>query len=414
MPGDLLRISDLTPTTPLKIDYSDGSISLSVEDVLKWVAPGAPPNEAMRLLVISRMCRLDPFRKEIHLVPFTSKKTGVTTWTLVIDKAGWLRMAETHPQFDGHESGIVLRNLESGEMTEVDGEIVPNGWGVVGGWAKVYRKDRRFPTVSRVGSECVRDGNPQWETQMPMMYRKTALVHSLRESGLCFGLGGIYDRGEVPYTADVATPERLAGRPTPAIEADYVETPMPSLNPALATGIRECLDQLGASDYEVQVMLSKRGVANIAELSDSEGREMLAKLQTLLDQQQAGEIMLPDAPEVAGDVSLEDGEYVDEHGEIRSDRPGDVEARQLEEEIAAMDGNPMETLFNVVEQVAMDTAESLGMDIENIHVSVGNDDETPPDIVRNFGIEETPDESDVPDVVRPEAAPKKSRKKAKA
>jgi phage recombination protein Bet len=328
MPGDLLRISDLALDTPVKIDYADGSITISVNDILKWVAPNAPPHEAMRLLVMCRLCGLDPFRKEIHLIPFENKKKGITEWMLVIDKSGWLRMAESNPQFDGHQSGIIIRDPETKEIVDIEGEYVPPGWGVVGGWAKVYRKDRKFPAVSRVGKEYVKGNNPMWETQMPMMYRKTGLVHSLREAGLCFGFGGLSDKSEVETATEIPDVDVIDVAMSDRVIADYQSTPMPSLSPNIAKAIEAAIEVVGMDDYRRQVMLSKRGVSHLAELSDSQGLEILSKLNEKIDQMNVGQIMLPDKIEVEvfeEPTVIADDEYIDEGGEVRKKEVVEIE-----------------------------------------------------------------------------------------
>lgn len=392
MPGDLLRISDLDNSTPIKIDFQDGAISLSVNDVLRWLAPEAPPGEAMRFLLTCRLAGIDPFRHEAHLIPYDTKQGR--RWTIVIDKSGWLRMAEGHPAYDGCQSGIILRDPKTGEHTEVEGAYVPPGVGVVGGWAKVFRKDRKIPVYSRIGSEYAKGNSPMWQSQMPTMYRKTALISALRESGLCFGYGGAYDRAEMPDSPYLSPPGERLERMTARVAAEYQNDPMPSLNCNLVAAIDSAIGDLEMSDYQVQVMLAKRGVSHITQLSEADANDILLKLRGLLDERDAGEIMLPDpeatqqggdteadqlADEVAEDNGLADGEWVDDGGEVHRRSQPEIPEQVMDE-----------------------------MELESTDPIMQRDE----DVVRNFNID-TPEPDDVNDVTRPATEPKKSRKKSK-
>jgi phage recombination protein Bet len=397
--GELLRISDLTPTTPLRIDLPDGSISLCVEDILRWVAPpGCPQSEAMRFLLVCRLAQIDPFRKEAHLVKNESKKTGKVTWIIIIDKSGWLRMAERHPRYDGHQCGVIVRTKENKEdknqvriVSEVDGAFVPPDHAVIGGWAKVYRKDRRFPTIAKVGNEYARD-TPIWSEQMPSMYEKTALVHALREAGVCFGYGGTYDRTEMPPMGSL--PSVVTSGSARSIDHDdgnliasrvaiaYQETPMPSLEPGLVTELELAIAEVGMSDYYRQVMLAKRHVQSITELSVADARDILFKLRQMIEEQHAGETILPDGTSAKqGDES--EGEIVVNGEVVTADLP--------EEEQERLKAIPGACVLELADRIAADAAISHLCDDANrtdnlptnVTPTMGGNSELDPFVARN-------------------------------
>ncbi len=287
---DLLRISTLTSDTAITIATSEDSISLSVKDVLKWLAPTAPPHEALRFLLVCRSARVNPFLGEAHLVPMGDK------WTVVIDKSGWLRRAEENPKYDGQESGIVVRRLggspkqAQGDAFDIVGSCLPPDHIVIGGWARVWRRDRKRPTTARVSLVEYGGGSPTWKRLTSTMLRKTALIHALRESGLCFGFSGAYDRDELPSII----PQEDSGPLPEEIEADYHATPMPSLSPHLAAELIRAIEEIGMTNEQVDSVLARRGVSNLVELTDQQAREIITKIRSYFTPKSDGQALLPD------------------------------------------------------------------------------------------------------------------------
>ena len=108
------------------------------------------------------------------------------------------------------ESGIIAYNENTGEEIERQGTYIPRGFTLVGGWAKVYTKNRKYPTYVSVNLEEVqqkkKDGtlNSNWNTKSATMVEKVAKVRALRETFI-EDLGGMYDADEMPKE-DVQTP----------------------------------------------------------------------------------------------------------------------------------------------------------------------------------------------------------------
>lgn len=320
MPGnstDILRVSSLTAETPVTIWLNaHEAISLSVRDVLRWIAPNAPEHEAFKFMLTCRAARVDPFLKEAHLISYNTKNQG-TVWVTIIDKAGWLRRAEEHPAYDGNESGVIIFNPNDQSLHEVAGAYVPPNWGCIGGWARVHRKDRRVPTTAKVGSEYAKD-TPNWKSMLPTMYRKTALIAALRESGLCFGFNGAYSRDEMPadVVAEVTSAPQaggggsLVGLPFVAempseVKADYEATPLPNLYPNTALALHGVIQAVGMTDHQIAAMLARRGVSTLTELTEHQAKDIIMKLQDKLDQTNAGQILLPDRSESDVDPSAQ-------------------------------------------------------------------------------------------------------------
>ncbi len=393
-----LCLSTLTPQSPITIDTSEESITLSVDDVLKWLAPNAPRQEAFRFLLICRSARVNPFLGEAHLVPHGSR------WTVIIDKSGWLRRAEEHPAFDGHESGIIVQRVDLktkpperiSDPYDIDGACIPPSHVVVGGWAKVYRKDRRVPTVNKVSLIEYQADSPTWKRLTSTMLRKTALIHALRESGLCFGLGGAYDRDEMPPLAPQVDP----GPVEEAVEIEYRATPMPSLTPALAIELMQATRTLLMTDYQVAAMLSKRGARTIAELTDAQAQDLIGKLHAKIDELQAGETLLPDSQDIAEDVA--------ENKETQEEAVSDADAVVAEALVGLAEG-----IQELSETADAAIADALRDDEDQVASPVVTNLDVPAPAF-DFGIAEATDDSEVADVERPaaKAVVKRSKKKA--
>ena len=108
-------------------------------------------------------------------------------------------MAERHPAYDGFEAGVIVLNESGVEYRE--GSIVYEDEELLGGWAKVYRKDRSRPNYEEVKLSEYNTGKSLWASKPATMIRKVALVHALREAfPSTYGL--TYDESEISVEVD--------------------------------------------------------------------------------------------------------------------------------------------------------------------------------------------------------------------
>ena len=136
----------------------------------------------------------------------------------------WMRIASAHPQFDGMECGITVINRE-GVIERREGSMAGGSTErLIGGWARVYRKDRQHPAYDEVSLDEYmgrkRDGSPTqaWAKMPATMIRKVAKVHALREAfPECFG--GLYDKTEMEQARNEPVAVEIEG-------ADMVRIPV--------------------------------------------------------------------------------------------------------------------------------------------------------------------------------------------
>lgn len=147
---------------------------------------------------LCKVRKLNPFLKEAYCIKF-----GEQPAQIVVGKDAILKRAIMNPQFDGIESGIIVQVIETGEIIERKGVFyLANEERVVGGWAKVYRKDWKYPTYSSVSFDEVaqrkKDGslNSNWQGKGATMVEKVAKVRALRETFI-EQLGDMYEAEEM-------------------------------------------------------------------------------------------------------------------------------------------------------------------------------------------------------------------------
>jgi phage recombination protein Bet len=168
------------------VQWKGEAITISFRDVKSLICHLATDQETAVFLKTCQSLNLNPFAGEIYLIKYSEKDKAA----MVIAIDSYLKAAETNDNYNGHEAGIILKDsagkLEFREGSFLLGEETDK---LVGGWAKVYRKDRDKPFYMAVNkAECLRytkDGHLTqfWTVEkQPSMLRKTALKRALVEA----------------------------------------------------------------------------------------------------------------------------------------------------------------------------------------------------------------------------------------
>ena len=178
--------------------------------------------------------KLNPFLKEAYCI-----KYGKQAAQIVVGKDAILKRAILNPNYDGMESGVIVQTIETGEIIERKGTFyIRAEEKLVGGWAKVYRKDWTHPTYCSVAFDEVaqrkNDGslNSNWSGKGATMVEKVAKVRALRETFI-EDLGGMYEAEEMGVDLPQAQPQPqeapIIQQAEPIIEAQPVEVSMSDL-----------------------------------------------------------------------------------------------------------------------------------------------------------------------------------------
>lgn len=221
---------------------SDGTeVKLSPAIVAKYVLTGngeASDKDVFSFLAKCRARGLNPLAGDAYMTSYRNRD-GSTSTSVIVSKDYFVRTATQQPGFDGMRAGVVVANRKTGELTYREGSIVgKNIECLVGGWAEVYDKGRRFASRAEVSLDEYDQGRSLWKSKPATMIRKVALVQALREA-YPGAFGGIYDRDEMPepvipipdaptvdeQPADAEAVEAETVAESESVDADEAEAP---------------------------------------------------------------------------------------------------------------------------------------------------------------------------------------------
>lgn len=167
-------------------------VKLSEEIVSGLLARGNAKVSHADIISFIQLCRfncLNPFLGEAFLVKYDAEQPA----QLVVSKEALFKKAESNPAFEGIESGIIVER--NGEIVELEGTFKLDTDKLLGGWAKVYRKDRKTNTIAKVNLSEFNTGKALWRTKPQIMISKVAKCMALREA-FPVQLGGMYTSEE--------------------------------------------------------------------------------------------------------------------------------------------------------------------------------------------------------------------------
>ncbi len=191
------------------VTWQGRKITITFNDVKNSICPRATDQEAVVFLKMAHSLNLNPWERDIFMIKYKDDEPA----SYIVASQAYQKAAENCPEFDGYEAGVFIE--VDGELKQREGTFLLDREQnkLVGGWAKVYRKDRQRPFYTSVNiKECAKytkDGRMTrfWSSMPATMIRKVALARSLRE----------------------AFPSRLGGMVT---DAEYDEIPENTLPPA--------------------------------------------------------------------------------------------------------------------------------------------------------------------------------------
>lgn len=204
-------------------------VKLSYSIVRKYLTKGnadVTDQELVQFISVCKFNKLNPFLNEAYLIKFKSAR-GDGNAQMIVSKEALFKRAEACEQYDGIEAGIIV--LRGDNVVELEGCFRQAKDVLLGGWAKVYRKDRRVPTVSKVNLSEYDKGNSIWNEKKATMISKIAKVQALREA-FPSQLGAMYAKEET------SAPEQQA-KQVKDVDCEEVDAN------AGADGVRAIVDQ---------------------------------------------------------------------------------------------------------------------------------------------------------------------------
>ena len=133
----------------VKYETDNGEVILSKDIVKRYLVSGDPSKVTeQEIMMFIQMCKyqgLNPFLREAYLIKF-----GNAPATMVTGKDTFVKRAAKSKLCTGYEAGVIVQK-EDGTIEYRKGALVLPKETLVGGWARVYRKDWEVPMEISVG-----------------------------------------------------------------------------------------------------------------------------------------------------------------------------------------------------------------------------------------------------------------------
>lgn len=184
----------------VKFDIDGNEIKLTPKIVQEYIVGTDVPITNQEFKLFTELCKvrkLNPFLREAYLIKYKAEAPA----QLVVGKDAILKRAVLNANYDGMESGIIVQK-EDGTVKKRRGTFKLEEEKLVGGWARVFRKDWTHPTYSSVTfsevAQKTKKGqlNSNWDGKGATMVEKVAKVRALRET-FVEDLAGMYEAEEM-------------------------------------------------------------------------------------------------------------------------------------------------------------------------------------------------------------------------
>ena len=160
-----------------------------VETIRNTVADNANPDELRMFLHIAKSYGLDPFNKEIFFWKIDGRPTIMTS------RDGYLKIADRNPNYDGLVSDVVRENDKfRRKETGINHQYGTKRGQIVGAYALVYRKDRKYPVYVFAPYEEYKADKRVWNSYPSAMILKVAESMALKRA---FTVSGLVSREEM-------------------------------------------------------------------------------------------------------------------------------------------------------------------------------------------------------------------------
>lgn len=211
------------------------TIKLSVNLVLKFLCRPTKTGklcdavQATRFIMLCKSRGLNPWEGDAYIVGYDTKDGP--EFSLITAHQAFLKRAEIHPEYDGLESGVIVKRDGHPGTLEIPGDFADDGDELVGGWCKVYFKNRAHPMHKRIRLSVFKKNYGRWAIDPAGMGVKVAEADALR-SAFPNSLGGMYLDDELPAIVEAAEQHTTAPLPVGRVDLRRNgKTPQPVTTP---------------------------------------------------------------------------------------------------------------------------------------------------------------------------------------
>ena len=266
-----------TPNTPAKTDTREKAIEyvpfgdkdkikLTIDIVKNLICKPTKKNcrctdqDAMRFIMLCQAQHLNPFCGDAYVVGYDAKDGPV--FNLITAHQTFLKRAESSLEFEGMESGVILLG-EDGAVSEREGDFSTPTEKVVGGWAKVFRKNRK-PTYRRLS---IAQRKPNYDTPFWDGFKaheqivKCAEADALRSTFPSL-MGGLHLQGETVEVESVVTdiPTRVLAGEVKALPEQSIKEVVESKEPTPQDQIESLIVAEGFTFTQLQKVGVETGI----------------------------------------------------------------------------------------------------------------------------------------------------------
>ncbi len=182
--------------------------------------------DAMKFIMLCAGRKLNPWEGDAYLVGYDGKNGP--EFSLITAHQAMLKRAELHPEFDGMQSGVIVKDGDA--LKDLEGDFHTEEQTLVGAWAKIFFKTRKWPSTERISLKAfiktTGDGTPTkfWRENPAGQLVKCAESSALRK-GFPTMCAGMYLREEISLLS-----EGIGIIPTPDLSS-AAESASPATKP---------------------------------------------------------------------------------------------------------------------------------------------------------------------------------------
>jgi len=249
-----------------------------IETIRRTVAKGATDDEFRMFMHLAKTYGLDPFNKEIWFIKYVKKGQNPEDVepTIMTSRDGYLKIADRHPEFDGLVSDVVREGDKfRKKMDGVEHEYSTNRGKIIGAYALVYRKDRKYPIYVFAPFDEYKANTRTWAQYPSAMILKVAESMALKRA---FTVSGLVSKEEmeveqedIPSEPKNITPKKQSSNGRELTEKEKEIKELIGDNPELRQYVIETLRAKGEE-------IGKK-IANVDDLSDKEYEELKLTLE---------------------------------------------------------------------------------------------------------------------------------------
>ena len=224
-------------------------VNLSFQIVRNYLTRGnadVTDAEIIQFISICKANGLNPFIGDCYLVKYDGRGPA----TMVTARDAFMKRAESGQGYEGFQSGVIV--LRDGKAIQEDGAFFLPGDTLIGGWALVYRNDRKFPILQRVRLQEYNTGKSSWASKPATMIQKVAEAQAFRKA-YPMNMSGLYTPEEMPdEQSSEKLPEANAIKPVfteaDAPSPEQAPDPEPKFTPDPEPSVEQVMDNAPAPD----------------------------------------------------------------------------------------------------------------------------------------------------------------------